>query len=100
MGHFQKGDKFDYFYDGESEISYIKAFKYDDIEGTKIVHVLFYEDLIFTYSISSIRTYYVLVFEDENLIYWGLPEDYYKSGNKKLIKIADRFYDEYQKLTK
>ncbi len=64
---------------------------YNKIEGCGEIKVFFY----FINIHGSRKTCFMISFEDNNLLYWGTPEDYYKSDINKLNNIIKAAIDDY-----
>ena len=102
IGYFQKGQDINDF------INYRESFEKYNIDYPKYISKKEYkiEKLgkidIFYYNMfmyKRLGVYYILAFENDKLLFWGLPEDFNKSPDPKLNKIGKAIKKDYDKLT-
>ncbi len=86
--------------DGIIELNSFDEDVYDVGGNTKVMLALKYQPPQYFGTFAFLQNwfdephaYYLFAFENDKLIYWGLPIDFYKTGKDKLEKIADQAND-------
>jgi hypothetical protein len=104
MASCSKGDPITkYSYDGDVgdfKVDYQESFKLEGIPNSGKIEILVYETFILETNKAlmflpmpfkwRVSTYSILAFENDKLIFWGFPEEYFKCDNEKIRTIGEK----------
>ncbi len=76
-------------WEGSFKVNHESVFPLGFIVPDRNVTVIIYKTMIYQSELKTIRTYTMLAFANEKLIFWGYPEDYLKNSDEDIRKIGE-----------